>query len=107
MGGTVDRILLVPLVREGHEDEDADMISQAFETFDANKCECFNPDDKERMLNIINTAFGDMDRFNDEVRAIFEEAGFSMGYHTSSGSDEYGTHMELSTTGASSSSDIE
>merc|ERR1712176_277566 len=75
MGGDVDRILLVPLIREGFECEDEESIMHAFKNFNARDCECFDANDKERMLNIIHTAFGDMEGFNEAVRHIFRDAG--------------------------------
>merc|ERR1712232_1356676 len=79
MGGKVDRIKLVPLTRSGHEHEDEAAIKEAFDHFDAEQCECSYAEDKDRMLTIIRAAFGDMIGFNNAVRDIIEQAGFSTG----------------------------
>merc|ERR1711957_444717 len=88
MGGNVDRIIMVPIIRQGYEREDRASISDAFEDFDAQQCQCFCEEDKERMLNIIHTAFGDMDGFNDAVREIFEDAGWNIGCCESIGDED-------------------
>lgn len=70
MGGRVEDIELVPVVREGHETEDSQAINDAFATFDATACQCKCPEDKERLLTIIRTAYGCMYEFNAAIRAI-------------------------------------
>jgi len=70
MGGDVNRIKLVPVLREGQENHDMQLIHAAFATFDANLCDCSNPEDKERMTSIIRSAFGSLDEFNMCVRSI-------------------------------------
>merc|ERR1712048_1213260 len=79
MGGKVDRIRLVPLIRSGHEHEDEAAIREACDHFDAEQCECSEADDKHRMLTIIYAAFGGMIGFNNAVRDIIEQAAFSTG----------------------------
>jgi hypothetical protein len=72
MGGIIEDIDVVPIIREGHHQEDSEKIRRSFETFDVRNCECFNKEDKERMLTIIDVAYGSMDGFNDAVRKITE-----------------------------------
>lgn len=74
MGGSVDRITMLPLVREEFQSEDEAMIREGFRNFDAEVCECFCSDDKERMLSIISTAFGGIGGFNNAIRRIIEQA---------------------------------
>lgn len=74
MGGRLDRVQFIPVLRPGHEDEDLQAIQKSFKTFDVRKCDCFLLDDKERMLNIINSIYGDVDDFNKAVRPIFRRA---------------------------------
>jgi len=72
MGGSLENIEFVPVLREGHESEDSSAIEQGFDTFDARECECFRQDDKERMLMLIGTAYGGMEDFNHMVRDIIK-----------------------------------
>jgi len=94
MGGEVDRIRLVPLIRNGHEHEDEAAIREAFIHFDAEQCECFDANDKDRMLTIIYAAFGDMIGFNNAVRDIIEQAGFSIGHQALASSSSDGAGSE-------------
>eukprot|EP00929_Paragymnodinium_shiwhaense_P006854 TRINITY_DN110808_c0_g1_i1.p1 TRINITY_DN110808_c0_g1~~TRINITY_DN110808_c0_g1_i1.p1 ORF type:complete len:420 (+),score=50.22 TRINITY_DN110808_c0_g1_i1:722-1981(+) len=77
MGGNIDRIKLIPLLRVGHELEDSEEIRDAFLNFDARNCECSVYSDKTIMLSIIDAAFGDMCPFNGIVRNIIVDVGFS------------------------------
>lgn len=70
MGGTVQQIELLQVLREGHETEDEQAIEAAFDTFDARHCQCFDSTDQQRMLSIIEVAFGSLDAFNSSVRSI-------------------------------------
>ena len=44
--------------------------------FDAQRCSCFNQEDKDRMLNIVHAAFGNMGAFNESVQLISSSARF-------------------------------
>merc|ERR1711971_1031298 len=70
------RLEFVPVLRDGHSQEDQDSIDSAFKRFDARECTCSVPSDKLRMLGIIRAAFGDLGNFNKAVRAIFASAGW-------------------------------
>lgn len=70
MGCKIENIKLVPVLRESMEDEDLDDIHDAFRAFDVRACNCFNQEDKERMMIAIQTAFGCMDKFNCVVQKI-------------------------------------
>lgn len=70
MGGEVADIVLLPLLGEDHESEDAQSLAGSFASFDAKNCQCFNVEDKQRILAMIGTAYGSMANFNDVVRAI-------------------------------------
>ncbi|CAE7523987.1 CBWD2 [Symbiodinium microadriaticum] len=68
MGGKpcdIDCVLLV-----GPDQSDITAIGNQCKNFDASGCDCSVPADKETILNIIHTAFGTIDLFNDSVRRI-------------------------------------
>eukprot|EP00931_Biecheleriopsis_adriatica_P035229 TRINITY_DN2027_c0_g1_i4.p1 TRINITY_DN2027_c0_g1~~TRINITY_DN2027_c0_g1_i4.p1 ORF type:complete len:523 (+),score=52.65 TRINITY_DN2027_c0_g1_i4:183-1571(+) len=69
MGKDMDKIDVVPVLRNHHEDEDLDTIKQALDCFDASQCTCTKVGDRDRLLSIINTAFSGINNFN---RAILE-----------------------------------
>jgi len=78
MGGDVSRVKPVQLIRDDQEECDRSAIHQSIQAFDAKKCECFCQNDKEKMLTIIMTAFGDMDSFNGVVRKLMLELGLTV-----------------------------
>lgn len=78
MGGQVDSIHFEPVCRRGLEREDFDNTCASFDAFDAHQCTCFLPEDKERMLGVIVSAFGHMSEFNRAVRAIFDSSSWRM-----------------------------
>ena len=64
---------------EGDDDdsERVDTVANLLNTsklqeFDARKCECFVPEEREKILTIIATAFGGCDAFNAEVRYLLQ-----------------------------------
>ena len=46
-------------------------LKQQFVTFDAAKAQCFLPQDKHRLLAVIEAGFGDFQEFNRRVRTAF------------------------------------
>jgi len=90
MGRPMDSIEFRVLTRDGCEEQDVGTIVQAFEHFDARECECFLAEDKERMLQIILAAFGDLSSFNGEVSATFHRADFEAVLRTATGG--FGLH---------------
>uniref|UniRef100_A0A7S2NLC2 TIR domain-containing protein n=1 Tax=Zooxanthella nutricula TaxID=1333877 RepID=A0A7S2NLC2_9DINO len=50
------------------------------DSFDANRCVCSNEADKERMLNIIRAAYGDLDGFNVAMLGILKCAATGVGF---------------------------
>ena len=65
MGGSNERVTALAL--PGKE------VQRELATFDAAQSQCFKPDDRERLLGIIEGAFGDFGAFNAKVRRIFHE----------------------------------
>ena len=63
MGGSNERVTALAL--PGKE------VQRELATFDAAQSQCFKPDDRERLLGIIEGAFGDFGAFNSKVRRIF------------------------------------
>jgi len=70
MGGKVENLELEILLRQGHEQEDLNMVENALDRFDAEQCSCHMAEDKDRMLKIIYSAFGSISAFNVAVRNI-------------------------------------
>lgn len=54
--------------RRGSERVDFEATCESFDAFDAHQCTCFLPQDRERILGVIASAFGDMNNFNRSVR---------------------------------------
>jgi len=65
---SVDVLLVTRPAEDGIGDAEA--IAKSFDEFDAKECTCFCPQDKQRILAIIETAYGNMDGFNAVVKNI-------------------------------------
>jgi len=78
IGRKVEELKFEPVLREGQEQEDLMQVANSFLNFDAEQCTCFLKEDKDRMLSIIRTAFGDIQNFNSEVQGIFRQMGWQM-----------------------------
>ena len=61
MGGALERVTALALPG----------VQRELATFEASKAECFKQEDRERLLSIVEAAFGDFGSFNAKVRAIF------------------------------------
>jgi len=96
MDGDVGAIEVEPLMREGFEQDDADEIHEAFGSFDARSCDCANPAERERMLNIIETAYGSMPQFNGVVQSITDEVYIQVEGRLPTCSASSGSSSELS-----------
>ena len=64
MGGALERVTALAL--PGKE------VQRELATFDAAQAQCFKAEDRERLLAIVEAAFGDFGAFNAKVRAIFK-----------------------------------
>ena len=87
MGGSIERITFVPLTKQGgpsgagalelsaSEDRQShyqrEELIKDFVAFDASKAQCANPEDRERLLGIVETACGSLDAFSRIVRDTF------------------------------------
>ena len=65
MGGAQEKLELKMI---GHIDD------RAFTTFDADKAKCYDPGDRQKLLAVIEAAFGDIERFNQAVRKLLINA---------------------------------
>ena len=96
MGGTVDRISVLPASedmlksKEGDGEKPAEKadapvptermtaalaeVLRRFEAFDVNNANCTNDKDKEHLLGVIEQGFGSFDAFNELVRHTFVDA---------------------------------
>merc|ERR1712232_45239 len=63
-------ITILHLARETKQGEDNKTINIHVEEFDVEQCKCHYSTDKEKMLKVIMTAFGDMSSFNVAVRKL-------------------------------------
>lgn len=70
MGGKLASMDVVPVFRAEQEVEDLEAIHRAFDTFDAQRCECSVSTEKDRMLSIIETAYGGLQPFNTVIKTI-------------------------------------
>ena len=66
MGGDSDHMPVMPL-------DDGDDTYKQLAHFDASKAQCFLPKDRDKLLAVIEGAFGTFEPFNKIVRSIFEE----------------------------------
>jgi len=49
------------------------MSREQLRAFDASQAQCFKPEDRDRLLGIIEAGYGDFDEFNAIVRGVFEK----------------------------------
>ena len=71
MGGAAERVRVAPLPL-GEGDGDTPLEAQ-LASFDALNAQCFKPDERQRLLGIIEEAFGDFGVFNAAVRSILTQ----------------------------------
>ena len=76
MGGATERITVQRLSSSNGSSNGA--LAQRLAAFDALHAQCFKPDDRHRLLAIIEAAFGSFDAFNLAIRNIFAKAGEEM-----------------------------
>ena len=72
MGGSLDRITIEIIAHPDSVETDArQLLTAQFACFDAAKAQCFKVEDREKLLAVIEAAFGDFKEFNRSVRAVF------------------------------------
>ena len=47
-------------------------LAEQLATFDAAEAQCFKPEDRQKLLAVIEAGFGDFSDFNKGVRSMFE-----------------------------------
>ena len=74
MGGSLDRITIEIIAQQDTVEKDArQLLTAQFACFDAAKAQCFKVEDREKLLAVIEAAFGDFKEFNQCVRDVFAE----------------------------------
>jgi len=54
----------------GQTEEEHISVCANFSSFDARECECFDPEDKHRLLGIVEAGSGTTERFNAQIRGM-------------------------------------
>ena len=70
MGGVTDNITVVPI---GAESASVEGVKQSFREFRGEEAECFMPEDRHKLLAVIEASFGDFSMFDQLVRDVFKE----------------------------------
>ena len=73
VGGKPEAVHIVPLLAGG--DTDAKMtalqqVTHQFRDFDAARAECFKPEERQKLLGVIERGFGSLGSFNHQVSAL-------------------------------------
>jgi hypothetical protein len=85
MGGNIERVTFVPLTATKAESTTSgdrttssaahrhqrEQLADGFRTFDASHAKCANPEDRDRLLGIVESACGSLDAFSSIVRETF------------------------------------
>uniref|UniRef100_A0A7S3WFN8 TIR domain-containing protein n=2 Tax=Emiliania huxleyi TaxID=2903 RepID=A0A7S3WFN8_EMIHU len=80
MGGSADRVTVLPVpTRSDARSSNAfetmlRRTASLFEAFDAREASCFHPEDRQRLLGVMEAGFGSLPVFNTVVRRIFAGA---------------------------------
>ena len=78
VGGRAKDVLLMDIDddKEGSQEE---RLRAAIARFDAGKAQCFLPNDRERLLGVIEAGYGDLGAFNVEVRRLLMSSAVGAG----------------------------
>ena len=68
MNGDMERVRVLPM---GFASEDEAL--ERFHSFDSSAAQCYLPEDRERLLGVVESGFGDHASFNKVVRKLFIE----------------------------------
>ena len=72
MGGSLDRITIEIIAQQDAVEKDArQLLTAQFACFNAAKAQCYKVEDREKLLAVIEAAFGDFKEFNQCVRDVF------------------------------------
>ena len=70
MGGAASNITVVPI---GVELASIEAVKASFRSFKGEEAECFLPEDRHKLLAVIEASFGDFRKFDALVRGVFIE----------------------------------
>lgn len=74
MGGDLERVTVRMMTGQDKGLEAARrLLTKQFASFDAAKAQCFKVEDRQKLLAVIEAAFGDFREFNKCVRDVFAE----------------------------------
>ena len=68
MGGKISNVGIKPIHETTAE------LAQQFASFDVQEAKCFLPEDRSRLLAVIEAAFGSFEMFNEHVSSLMLEA---------------------------------
>merc|ERR1719198_2384829 len=91
MGGSPDRVTVLPVpTRSDARSSNAfetmlRRTASLFEAFDAREASCYHPEDRQRLLGVMEAGFGSLPVFNTVVRRIFAGAADRVKRDQSSG----------------------
>ena len=72
MGGRAERIQIMMIAHpDANQAEAKLLLERQFESFDAAQALCFRQDDRQQLLAVIESGFGDCKEFNKNVRGVF------------------------------------
>ena len=72
MGGDQKRVEIHLIAHPDYDEtESRRLLTEQFATFNAGKAKCFLASDREHLLAVIETGFGDFDDFNRVARNLF------------------------------------
>ncbi|KAJ1631999.1 hypothetical protein T492DRAFT_838763 [Pavlovales sp. CCMP2436] len=79
MGGSLEHIELINLTRREGSGQQSDAnddaeLELALKSFDARNAKCALEEDSNRLISVIESAFGSVGRFNDQLRAVLLKA---------------------------------
>ena len=70
MGGEVEKVVLMDI-----EGKSPEQLRLTLARFDARKANCFKPNDRQRLMGVIEAGYGDLHAFNVEVRLLLSPRG--------------------------------
>ncbi|CAK0799987.1 unnamed protein product [Prorocentrum cordatum] len=77
MGIDVYRLSVIPVLREGMAEADAQAVQSRAHHFDVLQCRCSSPEDSQKIMDVILAAFGTSDAFNETIRGMLRDAGIT------------------------------
>ena len=86
VGGDQERVEIHLIAHPDYDEtESRRLLTEQFATFDAGKAKCFLASDREHLLAVIETGFGDFDDFNRVARKLLDAASRTTSFLGTSG----------------------